>query len=51
MCIALRLAKEGYYGGDPRRVLKAPVQDVLMVENYLIFGIEYEAAEVEINKE
>lgn len=39
--IALRLAKKGYYGGNPDNVLKAPIDTVLSI-------IQFEALESEI---
>jgi hypothetical protein len=48
--VALRLAKAGYYGGDPGRVKSAPVGDVLNALAYEGFIGEYEAVEYEMNK-
>lgn len=48
--MALRLAKAGYYGGDPGRVKMAPVDDVLNALAYESFVGEYEAVEYELNK-
>lgn len=41
MFIALRLAKKGYYSGNPDNVLKAPIDTVLNI-------IKFEALENEI---
>jgi len=48
--IALRLAKAGYYGGDPGAIKRAPVDDVLNVLSYDVFLSEYDSVEYEINK-
>ena len=42
--IALRLAKAGYYGGDPSKVLKAPIDIVLRTVEYEAFENNYNAA-------
>ena len=49
--IALRLAKSGYWGGDPERVLSARVDLVIDAMYYERMTAEYEAAEYELNKE
>jgi len=46
----LRLAKSGYYGGDPGAVKKASVVDVLNALAYEGFVSDYEAIEYELNK-
>jgi hypothetical protein len=48
--IALRIAKEGLWGGDPERVLKAPADLVMDAAHYLQFLADYDAAYLEINK-
>ena len=50
LSIALRLAKAGYWNGDPSRVLKAPAGEVLAAVQYENFCGEYERAIVELNK-
>ena len=51
MIIALRLAKEGYAGGDPLKVLQMDVDVVLMALNYQVFLTDYERAFYQINRE
>ena len=48
--VALRLAKAGYYGGDPGRVKDAPVDDVLNAFAYEGFVSDYESVEYELNR-
>jgi len=50
MLAALRIAKAGYYSGDPEKVLKAKVDHVLMVLDYEKFTIDFEDVYYEINK-
>lgn len=47
----MRLAKAGYYGGDPGAVLRAPVDDVVMTMEYEVFTNDYELTFHELNKE
>jgi hypothetical protein len=51
MMIALRLAKAGYAGGDPERVLKMRADIVLAAIQYEKFVSDYENAFIELNKE
>lgn len=51
MMVALRLAKAGYAGGDPERVLKMRADLVLAALQYESFINDYERAYVEINRE
>ncbi len=48
--MACRLAKAGYFGGDPDAVLSAPVTTVLTILHYETFESDYEAAYTELNK-
>jgi hypothetical protein len=48
--VALRLARGGWFSGDPGRVKEAPVCDVLNALAYEGFVSEYEAVEYEMNK-
>ena len=48
--MALRLARAGYYGGDPGRVKAAPVGDVLNALAYEGFADLYSEVEYELNK-
>jgi len=50
MLAALRLAKAGYYGGDPEAVLRARVDMVLAVAQYEYFLAEYQEEEYLLNK-
>jgi len=51
MMIALRLAKAGYAGGDPERVLKMRADMVISAIQYEAFINEYERAYIELNRE
>ena len=51
MIVALRVAKEGFYGGDVERVLNAPADIVLNCIHYIKFLGDYENSYIEINKE
>ena len=48
--IALRLAKAGYWQGDPGRILKAPADEVMAALQYENFCGEYEHAAMDLNK-
>lgn len=48
--IAVRLAKEGFAGGDPEKVLRMKVTTVLDILAYSNFAIDYQAAASELNK-
>ena len=50
LVVALRLARQGYYGGDPERVLKAPSDMVLAAADYEGFLADYEMAYYELNR-
>lgn len=41
--IALKLAEAGYYGGDPMKVLEAPVDIVLEILRFKTFQKDWEA--------
>lgn len=49
--IAVRLAKAGYYGGDPDAIMKAPAITVLRVIQYEEFERDYTEAARQLNKE
>jgi hypothetical protein len=51
MGIALRLAKAGWWQGDPGKVLKAPSDEVMAAFQYENFLSEYERMTYELNKE
>lgn len=48
--MALRLAKAGYYGGDPGKVLAAPVDLVLGALHYERFLDEYQEAALNLSR-
>lgn len=49
--MALRLAKAGYWGGDPGAVKRAPVDEVVAAYQWETFTMDYERAFVELNRE
>ena len=49
--IALILAKSGFYGGDPDKVLDAPINRVMQAYQYEMFLRDYEETARELNKE
>jgi hypothetical protein len=49
--VAYRLACDGLYGGDPDKVLEAPVNRVLELLQYKAFLADYEAEEYYLNVE
>lgn len=48
--MALVLAKAGYWGGDPGRILAAPVDEVLAAYQYEMFTKDLESTIMELNK-
>lgn len=48
--VAVKLAKAGYWGGDPGAVKRAPTDEVLAAYDYEDFCSEYEAADYELQK-
>lgn len=48
--IALRLAKAGYMGGDPHKVLGSPVDVVISMLQYENFLGDYERTWVHMNR-
>lgn len=51
MVVSLRLAKAGYWGGDPGAVLRAPADEVMAAIQFERFQQEYEAAYIDLNRE
>lgn len=49
--ICVRVAKLGYYGGNPDKVKKAPVDTVMAILAYEKFELEYKETAEEINNE
>ena len=48
--MVLRLAREGFGGGDPERILSMPTNHVLDAWEFLDFQSRYEATTMELNK-
>jgi hypothetical protein len=48
--VALKLAKAGYWNGDPEQVLRAPLDMVLSAAEYEGFCSDYEVAFLEMSK-
>lgn len=48
--IAVKLAKEGYYGGNVEAILSAPVDVVQALLDYEVFESEYEREFIALNK-
>ena len=46
----LRLAREGFWGGDIQKVSEAPTNQVLDVWEFINFQAEYEETAIELNK-
>lgn len=49
--ISLKLARAGYWQGDPGRVMRAPADEVMAAAQYEIFVSEVEQATFDLNKE
>lgn len=49
--VALRLAKAGYYDGDPEKALNASADMVMAVVQYESFVNDYERTVVDMNRE
>lgn len=50
MFLAIRLAKAGYYNGDPQAVMAAPVDMVQAIIDYEKFESDYESAYIALNR-
>ena len=50
MIVALKVAKAGYYSGDPEKVLQAKVDHVMLIIEYEKFNDDYQDVYMEINK-
>ncbi len=48
--ICVRIAKGGYFGGDPGQVRKAPIDDVFRILDYENFLSDYEFTEYKLNE-
>lgn len=51
MVLALRLAKGGWWGGNPGSVLQAPADEVLLAIHYENFKGSYESEMMRIARE
>lgn len=49
--MALKLAKDGWWGGDPGKVLAAPVDEVLDAFAYESFRADYESEMIRLNRQ
>lgn len=49
--MALRLAKGGWWNGDPGLIMKAPCDEVMAALRYEGFLSEYEGAVVDLNRD
>lgn len=49
--VSLRLAKGGWWQGDPGQIMKAPADEVLAALQYENFTVDYERAVYELNKD
>ena len=49
--ISLKLAKAGWWQGDPGRVMQAPADEVLAAAQFETFQSDYEQATIELNRE
>ena len=47
--MSVRIAKQGYYGGDPDKVLKAPVDTIMNILSFERYESEYQLALGELN--
>lgn len=50
MVMALRLAKAGYWNGEPSRILAAPADEVVAAIQYENFCSDYERATYDLNR-
>lgn len=49
--ISLRLAKAGWWQGEPGRIMEAPADEVMAAIQYENFVSDYERATFDLNKE
>lgn len=50
MFVALRLAKAGYFGGDPLQILRARADIVESIIEYEQFEADYQSEYIALNK-
>ena len=48
--VACKLARAGYWGGDPGAVKRAPLDEVLAIDDYETFCGDFESADFEMQK-
>lgn len=48
--ISMRIARSGYFGGDPARVRAASIDDVFRILEYENFLSDYEFTEYKLNE-
>jgi hypothetical protein len=49
--VAMKLAEAGYYGGDPEKVMQAPVNIVLGIISFRRFQMEWDSVYHALNDE
>jgi hypothetical protein len=49
--VSVKLAKLGYYGGNPDSILNAPIDIVVNILHYEQYEQDYEGAYIELNAE
>lgn len=49
--VSLKLAKAGWWQGDPGKVMRAPADEVIAAAQYEAFLPEFERAVIQMNKE
>lgn len=48
--VALRLAREGFAGGEPSRILELPTDQVIEMLEFVQFQSDYETTVMELNR-
>lgn len=49
--ISLKLAKAGWWEGDPGKIMCAPADEVMAAAQYDNFVVEFEQAAIQLNRE
>lgn len=49
--MALRLAKGGWWNGDPGKIMQAPADEVMAALHYEEFQSKFESAVVDLNRD
>ena len=47
--LSIRIAKQGFYGGDPDKVLKAPITTIMNILSFEQYECEYQETLRELN--